>query len=132
MCIWYFIKGLLEISSLYFCNVPLSFTFKQFCELNEHPNIKFTSECEKNDCFSFLDVKIAFSNNQLVTSVFRMATFSCIFTNLKVFLHAICKFGLVYTLLCCSFYICSSYGKFHEAIVLLKNIFKKNEYIVCS
>ena len=23
----------------------------------KHQNIKFTSECEKNDCFSFLDVK---------------------------------------------------------------------------
>ena len=37
------------------------------------------------------------------------------------------KFGLVCTLLHCSFSICSSYEKFHEAIVLLKNILK-NEY----
>ena len=38
------------------------------------------------------------------------------------------KFGLVYTLLYRSFSICSSYEKFHEEIVLLKGIFKKNEY----
>ena len=38
------------------------------------------------------------------------------------------KFGLVYTLLHCSFSICSLYEKYHEEIVLLKDIFKKNEY----
>ena len=63
----------------------------------ELANIKFTSECKKNDCFSFLDVKITCSNNQLVTSVFRKATFSCVFTNFKSFLPAEYKFGLVCT-----------------------------------
>ena len=38
------------------------------------------------------------------------------------------KFGLVYTLLHCSFSIWSLFEKFHEEIVLLKDIFKKNEY----
>ena len=38
------------------------------------------------------------------------------------------KFDLVYTLRCHSFHICSSYEKFHEEIVPLKDIFKKNEY----
>ena len=38
------------------------------------------------------------------------------------------KFGLVHTLLHCSLSICSSYEKFHEEIVLLKEAFKKNEY----
>ena len=38
------------------------------------------------------------------------------------------KFGLVYTSLHRSFSICSSYEKFHVKIVLLKDIFKNNEY----
>ena len=38
------------------------------------------------------------------------------------------KFGLVHTLLYRSFFICSSYEKFHEEIVLLKEVSKKNEY----
>ena len=38
------------------------------------------------------------------------------------------KFGLVYTLHHCLFSICSSYEKINEEIVLLKDIFKKNEY----
>ena len=34
----------------------------------------------------------------------------------------------MYTLLHCCFQICSKYKKFHEEIVLLKDIFKRNEY----
>ena len=93
----------------------------------KHSNIKFTSKFEENDSFSFLDVKITRRNNQLVTSVFCKATFSGVFTNFKSFMPVAYKFGLVYTLLHRSFSICSSYEKFHEAIVLLKNILK-NEY----
>ena len=89
----------------------------------KHPNIKFTSKFEENDSFSFLDVKITRRKNQLVTSVFRKATFSGVFTKFKSFMPVAYKFGLVYTLLHRSFSICSSYEKFHEEIVLLKDIF---------
>ena len=91
----------------------------------KHPNIKFTSEFEKNDSFSFLDVKITCINNQLVISVFRKATFSGVFTNFKNFMIVAYKFGLVYALLHRSFSICSSYEKFHEEMVLLKDILKR-------
>ena len=77
---------------------------------------------------SFLCVTITRSYNQLVTSVFRKATFSGVFTNFKGFLPAACKFRLVYTLRYCAFSICASYEKNHEEIVLMKDIFKKNEY----
>ena len=50
------------------------------------PNIKFTSEFERNDSFSFLDVKITRSNNQLVVSVFRTAPLSRVYMNFKSFL----------------------------------------------
>ena len=93
-----------------------------------HPNIKFTSKFEKNYSFFFLDVKITRRKNQLVMSVFRKATFSGVFTNFKSFIPVTNKFGLVYTLLHRSFSICSSYEKFHEEIVLLRDIFKKNEH----
>ena len=79
--------------------------------------------------FSFLDVKMTRSNNQLITSVFRKATFSGVFTNFKSFMPVTYKFGLVYTLLHRSFFICSSNEKFHEEIVLLKEVFKKKEYL---
>ena len=63
------------------------------------PNIKFTSEFKENDFFCFSDVKITSRNNQLVTSVFRKATISGIFTNFRSFIPVAYKFGLVYTLL---------------------------------
>ena len=62
-------------------------------------------------------------------SVFCKASFSGVFTNFKSFMPVAYKFGLVCTLLHRSFSICSSYEKFHEEIVLLKDIFKKNEYL---
>ena len=91
-------------------------------------HIKFTSIFEENDFFAFLHVNIARRNNQLIASVFRKPTFSGVFTNFNSLMPAAYKFGLVYTLLYRSFSIGSSYQKFHEEIVLLKGIFKKNEY----
>ena len=58
------------------------------CINTKHPNIKFTSEFEQNDFLSFLDVKITRRNNQLITSVFRKATFRGVFTNFKSFMPA--------------------------------------------
>ena len=92
------------------------------------PSIKFASEFEENDSFSFLHVKITRRNNQLITSVFCKATFSGVFSNFKSFIPIAYKFGLVYTLFYRSFFICSSYEKIHEEIVLLKDIFKKNPH----
>ena len=48
----------------------------------EQSNVEFTLELGKNYFFSFLDVIITASNNQLVTSVFHMATFSSVFYQL--------------------------------------------------
>ena len=42
---------------------------------SKHKNIKFTFETEDSNNFSFLDVK------RFVTSIFRKATFSGVFTN---------------------------------------------------
>ena len=91
----------------------------------KHPNIKFTWEIKEND--SFLDIKITPRNNQLVTLVFGKATFSAVFTNFKS-LHASRLQIWLSLRFHCSFSICSSYEKFHEEIVLLKDNFKKNEY----
>ena len=94
----------------------------------KQPNFKFTSDFQENYSFFFLDVKITLSNNQLVTSFFDKATISVAFTNFKSFMRGVHNFGLLYTLLHRSFLICFSYEKLHEEIVLLKEIFKENEY----
>ena len=100
----------------------------------KHPNIKLTWELEKNDSFSLLNVKITCSNNQLVTSAFRKATFNGAFTSFKSFLSVAYKFGLVYTLLHDSISICSIFdmlldchkASFDNFSILLKeaNAFK--------
>ena len=63
----------------------------------KHPNIKFASEFEENDSFSFLVVKITRSNNQLELHQFFVKQHLVVF--LPTFMPAVYKFGLVNTLL---------------------------------
>ena len=125
---WYFTKSLYvdDIFVIIVCQSHLK-DFENYIN-NKYPNIKFALELEENYSFSFLDVKITRRNKQLVTSVFRMAIFSCVFTNFKSCMPVAYKFGFAYNLLHRSFSICSSNEKFHEEIVLLKYIFKNNKY----
>ena len=95
---------------------------------HQHPNIKFTFEVEKNNNFSFLDVKICRANNKFTTSVFRKPTFSGVFTNFDIFIPISYKHGLVNTLIIQCFTKCSSYEKLHNEIVYLKEIFKRNRH----
>ena len=48
------------------------------------------------------------------------------------FWSRICKFGMVYTLTCRSFKICSNWTKFHEGILLLKEFFFWNNLVIFS
>ena len=63
-----------------------------------HKNIKFSFETEKDNSFSFLDVKICREKDKFTTNVFRKDTFSGIYTNFSSFVALEHKFGLVYTL----------------------------------
>ena len=76
---------------------------------------------EDQNSFSFLDMKITRNTEEKAseTSVYRKSTFSGVFTNLKSFIP------MTY-ISCLS--ICSFYEKFHEAVVKLKGIFKRNSY----
>ena len=100
---------------------------KKFVDINtKHPNICFTFEVEDQNCFSFLDIKIIRNTEKKAfeTSVYRKGTFSGVFTNFKSFIRMTYKTGLLETMLFCCFSIWSSYEKFHEEIVKLKEIFK--------
>ena len=52
---------------------------------SKHKNIKFTFETEDSNNFSFLDVKITRENKRFVTSIFRKATFSRVYTSYDKF-----------------------------------------------
>ena len=69
-------------------------------------------------------------NKRFVTSIFRKATFSGVFTNYDSFISDTCKIGLVHTLLFRFFKICSSMENFHIEVELLRSIFKCNNYPV--
>ena len=74
-----------------------------------HKNIKFSFETEKDNSFSFFDVKICREKVKFTTSVFRKDTFSGVYTNFSSFVALKRKFGLVYTLLHRSFTIVSDF-----------------------
>ena len=97
---------------------------------SKHRNIKFTFETEDSNNFSFLDVKITRQNKRFVTSIFRKATFSGVFTNYNSFISDTYKIGLVHMLLFRFFKICSSTENFHIEVELLRSIFKCNSFPV--
>ena len=96
----------------------------------KHPSIRFTIEMEDQSRFSFLDIEITRNTEKKAfeTSVYRKSTFSDIFTNFKSFIPMTYKTGLLEAMSFCCFSICSSYEKFHEEIVKLKEILKRNYY----
>ena len=94
----------------------------------QHPNIKFTSEIEENNCMSFLDIKITRELNSFSTSVYRKPTFSGVFTNFDSFIPLSYKTGLIWSLLYRAFSLCSTFELFHQEILKLKDIFKRNGY----
>ena len=93
-------------------------------------NIKFTFETEDSNNFSFLDFEITRKNKGFVTSIFRKATFSGVYTNYESFILETYKIGLVRTLLFWFFKICSSMENFHIEVEHLRSIFKCNNYPV--
>ena len=93
-----------------------------------HKNIKFSFETEKDNSFSFLDVKICREKYKFTRSVFRKDTFSGAYTNFSSFVALKHKFGLVYTLLHRSFAIVYDFSKFHFEIEALKKTLQKNAY----
>ena len=93
-----------------------------------HKNIKFSFETEKDNSFSFLDVKICREKDKFTTSVFRKDTFSGVYTNFSSFVALKHKFGLVHTLLHRSFTIVSDFSKFHFEVETLKKTLHKNAY----
>ena len=93
-----------------------------------HLNISFTIEDEKDNRMSFRDVKIIREQGRFTTSVHRKPTFKGIYTHFDDSLASSNKIGLLHTLLCRCFRICSDWTKFHLELVKLIDIFKNNCY----
>ena len=65
----------------------------------QHKCIKFTSETEQINTFSFLDVDTTRQNNQLKTFAYKKSTLGCVYTHYKSYIDQSYKKSLVFTLL---------------------------------
>ena len=92
-----------------------------------HPTMSFSFEQEKNEKFSFIDVKVSREKGKFVTTVYRKPTFGSVYTYFENFLPMVYKFGMVYALAYCYFKICSDWTKFHEELSFLKQVFLKKQ-----
>ena len=61
-------------------------------------------------------------------SVYRKPTFSSAFTNFDSYIPLSYKSGLISSLLNRAFKLCSNFEIFHQKIIFLKNIFKRDAY----
>ena len=100
---------------------PIKWNKQQKC-------LRFTSEAENDNSFSFVDIKIIRQNRQFKTSVYRKPTFSGVFTHYESYLDQTYKKSLIDTLLFRCFSICSDYTLFHLEVEHLREILKKNSY----
>ena len=93
-----------------------------------HLNISFTTENEKDNRMSLLDVNIIRGKGKFTTSVYRKSTFSKICTHFDSFVPSSNKIGLLHTLLYRCFRICTDWSEFHLELVKLIGVFKSNGY----
>ena len=92
-------------------------------ELNSlHDNLKFTSECEKDGNFHFLDVNIKFMDGQFYTSTYVKPNNAGLYLLWPSFTNNSYKMGLFYCLLLRSFRICSHWLLFYNEIIRLTSV----------
>ena len=122
------------IYKIYVDDIFVIFSSKEHLQLfvnymkKQHKCLKFTSEAQNDNSFSFLDITITRHNQQFKTSVYIKPTFSGVFTYYESYLDKTCKKSLIGTLLFCYFSICSDYTLFHLEVENLREILKKNCY----
>ena len=92
-----------------------------------HPNLKFTSEVEKEDKISFLDVLVEKVDQRFVTSVFRKSTFTGQYVRWNSFCDKRRKTNLVKTLVHRAKTICSE-EKLPNELEYIRSMLINNGY----
>ena len=82
--------------------------------------MSFTTENEKQNRMSFLDVQNICKDKTFTTSAYCKLTFSGVYTHFDSFLPSTFKFSTVYTLACRCFQTCSSWANLHTELLYLK------------
>ena len=88
----------------------------------------FALENENDRRTFLLDVNVIREQGKFTASVYRRPTFGRIYTHFDSFLPSTYKTGMILTLLCRCFQICSEWTKFKLELVKLMDAFKSNGY----
>ena len=94
----------------------------------QHANITFTTEIERNEKLLFLDIDIFHSDRKFATSVYCKPTFTGLFTNFNSFIPLAYKQNLVSCLIHCIFNLCSSHENFHTQLEVVRKLFNSNGF----
>lgn len=95
---------------------------------NQHPNISFTHELEKNSRISFLDVNIKKCLNHFDTGIFRKPTTTGLGMKFDSAISSTYKRSLISCLVDRAYKICSSYILFVNELDYLKKYFSQNNF----
>lgn len=95
---------------------------------DQHPNIKFTCEIEKENELPFLDTLISKENGRLSTTVYRKPTFTGLGMNFLSFSPMKYKINSIATLINRAFNICSTWMQFDKEMKFLVDYFNNNGY----
>ena len=110
----------------YVDDIFVLFSSKEYLQLfvdymnKQHKCLKFTSEAENDDSFSFLDIKITPHNQQFEKTIYRKLTFSGVFLHYESYVDQAYKKYLIYTLLFRCFSICSDCTSYHLEVENLR------------
>ena len=102
--------------------------FKDSCHLNKflrylnnkHRKIKLACELERDDCLSFLDIKLYKNGNKIITSIYRKPTFTGVGLNWFDGGPMNYKINSIKTLLNRAYDLTSNYLNFHNEIKSFK------------
>ena len=93
-----------------------------------HPNIKFTTELEQNNCIPFLDVLVKKKLGRLHTEMYRKPTFTGTYLNWNSLTSRKYKIGLIKCLLDRTWKICSEPETRILETKRIKSILSRNSY----
>jgi hypothetical protein len=95
---------------------------------NQHPNIKFTVEKERNNKLAFLDTSVSRKHNKLSTCIYHKPTFTGVYLNWTSLTARKYKISLIYCLCDRIWKICKDPTDRELEFHKLKLILQKNEY----
>ena len=93
-----------------------------------HPNLKFTMEEEVDNKLPFLDTCVERKEHEIELSVHRKSVFKGLYFHFASYIPSSYKSGLIKTIVCRSFRICSTWKRFAVEMEAVTDFLKKNAF----